>query len=1405
MGSSARIGTFAVFCVGSILFFSLFASLLPIFRTVVEDSLSTNLTNKISAELLNVSSARVIIEYENFSFGFANLTKTEIVNKAKEQDVKKIYADQNVSVCLNESVPIIKNPEQWRQIEENYGYAINGSGVKIAILDTGIDKTHPDLNDLDDNPATNDPKVILEQDFTGCGHTYDDYGHGTHCASIAAGTGEASNYVYVGVAPGAWLMNGKVLDASGSGYNSWIIAGVQWAVANGANIISLSLGGNCMTDDPLSQIVNWAVSQGVVVTVAAGNFGASGVGSVMSPGLAKDAITVGATCKNGSLAGFSSYGPTFTNQMKPEVCAPGVGIVAARAGGTSLGTIVNNYYITLSGTSMATPHIAGAVALLLEMHPTWTPEMVKAVLVETATPLNYPEYMVGGGTINVCNATATQALLTPAPLNFGVGENLSFNSSLITFSPQTFTFTNDLVSATPNPAIGNATITFTIQPRPENVIFGTVYVTSAITTLRLPYFGVVNKKWANPGLSIITAENLGEWYAPLFVIGDIMYCGHYTSPAKVDKISLLNHTILTTLSLPQDRAYSMAAKNGFLYVGTDTCPAHIIKIDLSTFKVVADLTCLIADCPPAMSLAIVNNDLFVSFSAIPAVIEKIDLLTFTETQATEYYDSKISTGMLTLATRNGHLYAGSFGLSGKGAPKTARVVEIDPSTLQITRSTTLAENEQYISGLEVVGDTLFIALYGPNVLQPSRIVTLNITSFTETQHTILSPTDTRLWALTIMNNYVYAVSDQTGIIVLNSTLQKTGNFNFGGLANTITSYNGTLIVGERYSQTIYFVSVPMLGGETLSINATEGGATNPAIGDHVYAKNTNITVTATANANCIFSNWVLDGVNATENPITILMDTNHTLQAVFTHLTCTLVITEMEGGTTTPAPGTHIYNIGSSVSVTATPNEGYRFNYWTFDNITAGPNPLTIIMDASHTLTAHFALTTRQLTIDASSYGTTNPTAGAYVYQYGVNATITARPNTNYKFDGWLLNDSVVSDNPITITVTNDYNLRAIFSQLNYTLTLTVTDGGTTSPAPDIYFYINGSVVEVSAIPDTNYVFGGWELDGAIRTDNPLTLTMNANHTIQAVFTLITYKLTILSATGGTTDPTAGNYTLGYGTNVTVTAYPNLNYHFNGWLLDGNEVNGSTITITMNLDHTLSPVFTAIFHLTIATTTGGSTDPAGDYTTYSYLNGTTATVTALPQENYQFDYWMLNDTNVGSANPYSLLMNADYELKAYFSLINYTLIINSSTGGTTNPQAGTYAYANGSVVEVSATPNTGYRFAYWLLDGYNVGNRSHLTLTITSNHTLRAVFAQVQYQVVIKVMDRLNHPLANATVYLNGHRETTDENGTVTVYLSAGHYFLIVFKPGYRPFFAILNISHDTTINVMLYRFNWRF
>lgn len=248
--------------------------------------------------------------------------------------------------------------------------------IVVAVIDTGIDGAHVDLDG---------GKIIAWKDYINSRTTpYDDNGHGTHVAATIAGTGEG-NPAYKGVAPGAALIGLKVLDSAGSGYTSDIDAAIDWTIQNkaayGIEIISLSLGSTGSSDgtDSTSQLLNQAAAAGIVPVAAAGNSGPARY-TIGSPAAAADAITVGAMADPGekgfSQAYFSSRGPTADGRVKPDISSPGVNITSARANST-------NGYVSMSGTSMATPFVSGTAALMLAANPALTPAQVKSKLMGT--------------------------------------------------------------------------------------------------------------------------------------------------------------------------------------------------------------------------------------------------------------------------------------------------------------------------------------------------------------------------------------------------------------------------------------------------------------------------------------------------------------------------------------------------------------------------------------------------------------------------------------------------------------------------------------------------------------------------------------------------------------------------------------------------------------------------------------------------------------------------------------------------------------------------------------------------------------------------------------------------------------------------------------------------------------
>ncbi|WP_234361477.1 S8 family serine peptidase [Plantactinospora sp. BB1] len=279
-------------------------------------------------------------------------------------------------------------PQAW-----DAGYT--GRGARVAVLDSGIDATHPDLAG----------QVAEKKDFTADGGDAGDrLGHGTHVAATIAGTGAASNGARRGVAPDARLVVGKVLDDNGEGTDSQVIAGMEWA-ASRADVVNMSLGGWEPSDgtDPMSLALDTLATQtGALFVVAAGNSGPLH-GTVAAPGAAASALTVGAVDGDDVLADFSNRGPLVnTGAAKPELVAPGVDIVAARAAGTTPGRLLDQRYVFMSGTSMAAPHVAGAAAVLAQRHPGWSGGRLKAALTGATAPVTDGDtYTSGSGRLDV--------------------------------------------------------------------------------------------------------------------------------------------------------------------------------------------------------------------------------------------------------------------------------------------------------------------------------------------------------------------------------------------------------------------------------------------------------------------------------------------------------------------------------------------------------------------------------------------------------------------------------------------------------------------------------------------------------------------------------------------------------------------------------------------------------------------------------------------------------------------------------------------------------------------------------------------------------------------------------------------------------------------------------------------
>ncbi|MBN1845433.1 MAG: S8 family serine peptidase [Sedimentisphaerales bacterium] len=342
-------------------------------------------------EMVSILNGRIIHNYGKWKNRIVVEMPAESADQlAQLPGLKRFYRDTPVHALLEDSIPQIHADYAWNN-------AITGQGVTICVVDTGVDYNHPDLQN----------KVVAQYDFTSdVADAMDDNGHGTHCAGIIASTGP----VYRGVSYDVSLMAAKVLDFQGSGFASDVILGIQWAVAQGADVISLSLGEGQYADtcdlNDMAQAVNEAVAAGVVVVCASGND--ENHNALVAPACASQAIAVGAVDKNDHYASYTNGGAEL------DLVAPGGD---GYTGGTNFPEIISTYstavandplyclyylldecydplfvvdgtrYIRAVGTSMATPHVAGAAALLLEKNPYLSPAQIRSVLQDNADDL----------------------------------------------------------------------------------------------------------------------------------------------------------------------------------------------------------------------------------------------------------------------------------------------------------------------------------------------------------------------------------------------------------------------------------------------------------------------------------------------------------------------------------------------------------------------------------------------------------------------------------------------------------------------------------------------------------------------------------------------------------------------------------------------------------------------------------------------------------------------------------------------------------------------------------------------------------------------------------------------------------------------------------------------------------
>ncbi len=443
--------------------------------------------------------------------------------------------------------------------------------------------------------------------------------------------------------------------------------------------------------------------------------------------------------------------------------------------------------------------------------------------------------------------------------------------------------------------------------------------------------------------------------------------------------------------------------------------------------------------------------------------------------------------------------------------------------------------------------------------------------------------------------------------------------------------------------------------------------------------------------------------------------------------TTTLTMLEPDGvGTVQPLPGTHKYLISTTAELEATPEEGWIFDRWEVnEEYYSSEEATTLKMDSEKVVKAFFVRKPVTLTmLEPSGQGDVDPDPGMLSFEYGAVVDLSATPTKGWEFDRWQVNGAFYSSaESTTLTMDNDKTVKAFFNEepaASVTLYMLEPIGqGQIQPLAGDHEYNAGTVVTLKATPSEGWLFDHWLVEGALySSDKEAYLTMNTDRNVRAVFVRKTHVLTMLEPSGsGIVKPAIGDNVYEEGSEVTLLATPSNGWDFDFWQIDGAFFSSSEqIIITMNASKTARAFFIEelpkIFTLTMAEPTGqGSVSPAVG--NHNFIEGTTVPLSATPADGWGFEAWYLDGSHYSDSQNVSVVMDRDKSVLATFvqEVEKVTLEIYKSGRGTVSPDVGIYVYDKGAEVNLSATPDPGYHFEDWLVDGttYEVAD---ITITL---------------------------------------------------------------------------------------------
>jgi uncharacterized repeat protein (TIGR02543 family) len=600
---------------------------------------------------------------------------------------------------------------------------------------------------------------------------------------------------------------------------------------------------------------------------------------------------------------------------------------------------------------------------------------------------------------------------------------------------------------------------------------------------------------------------------------------------------------------------------------------------------------------------------------------------------------------------------------------------------------------------------------------------------------IVISSNTSVTASFTLNQYQLAVSAGSG-----GSVSGSGTFDHGttapisatpdqgyyfsgwsGQGIAISSASSTT-VSMTENRTISASFTPLTFAISLAVSPDGTGQVN-GTGNYQFGEDAALSASATSTGHSFLS-WSGD-INSTQNPLSITnIDSNLSLTAHFGLNAYSLEIIVNTGGSVL---GEGNFPHGTLANISATPDTGYSFIGWTGDGV-ADPNAqnTSVDMTQSRTINASFAQNSYPLVVLAGDGGSVS---GEGNFTHGTLASITATPDTGYSFTGWT-GAGVADPNAqnTSVDMTQSKTINASFAQNSYSLFVMASNGGTVTGGGN---FSHGALTDISATPDTGYIFSGWTGDGVADPNAQNTsVDMTEPRAVTAIFKSENYFLEINSSFGGIILG-EGNYS--YGDLVTIAAIPNDGYQFKEWSgeLDGN-ISAPSRTLLMDSNKSIAANFIPIpknhFVLTILSSpeTAGSTDGGG-----SYPSNSSVILTALPLPGYEFISWTGIEDEKQNSPETTIILKQDKTVTANFQKKLFNLQIPASEGGTTT---GANSYPYDTEVSISAVPNTGYRFTKWTGTGIRTPTASQTEVILSENKTISANFELLQFQLTLPVV-----------------------------------------------------------------------